>query len=330
MKRGLAVICLLLFVLNACGPLPRPFGRDEGDGGNALAQGISFEGVEVQPLSGTTLPMGKLIAEQVVRGLEKDFEIPAAASGFDGSQYLLQGHVIDNEGKPGAATLIAINWELFFRDGTLVESFTENIDATRLQWDYGAPPLLKSIGEQVSARVAERVLGERFGSAGQDRLLGRSGVLIGQVAGAPGDGNASLRRAMSVALGGGGIKLTNDPDKALFTLTGNVEMGPPENNAQSIRILWLVKDIEGEVVGRAEQQNVVAAGSLDGNWGRTAAFVAAAATEGIITVVERNDPTRLRGPDLGAPRPPRILPSSNSPVAPALKQVPGRAPPPPS
>jgi hypothetical protein len=133
-----------------------------------------------------------------------------------------------------------------------------------------------------------------------------------------------------VALGGGGLKLASDPAKALFTLSGIVEMGKPENNAQSIRIEWLVKDVDGNVVGRAEQANVVAAGSLDGTWGRTAAFVAAAATEGIVSVVERNDPTRLRGPDLGAPRRPRVLPSSAPPPAPALKQVPGRAPPPPS
>lgn len=335
MRRFPAAACLLLFtltaiVLSACGPLPRPFGRDEGDGGNELARGIFFEGVEVQPLSGTTVPMGKLIAEQIVRGLEKDHEIPAAMSGFDGSQYLLQGRVIDNEGKPGATSLLSIDWELFTRDGNAVTSFIQNVEATRLQWDYGDAPLLKTIGEQVSTRVAQSVLGERFDMAGTDRLLGRSGVIISDVRGAPGDGNAALRRAIAVALGGGGIKLTNDPEKAMFTLTGNVEMGTPENNAQSIRILWRVTDIEGKEVGRAEQANVVPAGSLDGTWGRTAAFVAAAATEGIITVVERNDPNLLRGPDLGAPRPPRVLPSSKPPPSPPLRQVPGRAPPPPT
>jgi hypothetical protein len=333
MKRALAAVAALaLFLLSACGPLPRPFGRDDGDAGNHLAQGIFYEGVEVQPVAGTTLPMGKLIADAVIRGLEKEYEIPAAASGFDGSQYVLSGTVVDNEGKPDAASLIDINWQLTARDGAVLESFVQNVDTSRLEWDYGAAPLLKRIGEDISTRVARLVLGERFGSAGQDRLLGKSGLLIGAVEGAPGDGNASLRRAMAVALGGGGIKLTNDPHKALFTLSGEVTMGAPDGNAQSVKILWLVKDLDGKVLGRAEQANVVTAGSLDGTWGRTAAFVAAAATEGIITVVERNDPTRLRGPDLGAPRPPRVLPSSSSPppVYPDLKQVPGRALPPPS
>ena len=81
--RALALFCLVVMTLNACGPLPRPFGRDEGDSGNKLARDIFFEGVEVQPLDGTTLPMGKLIADSIIRGLEKTHEIPAAMTGFD-------------------------------------------------------------------------------------------------------------------------------------------------------------------------------------------------------------------------------------------------------
>lgn len=330
MRKALSVVSLLLIILGACGPLPRPFGRDDGEAGNKLAHGIFFEGVEVRAPAGTTLPMGKLIAGAIIRGLEKEYEIPAAMSGFDGSQFVLSGVVVDNEGKPGAASLIAIDWTLAIRGGEVVESFTQNVNASRLEWDYGAAPVLTQIGDAISTRVAQRVLGDRFGAAGQDRLLGRSGLNIGDVRGAPGDGNASLRRAIAVALGGGGIRLTNDPAKAMLTLNGIVEMGAPENNAQSIRIEWLIKDIDGNVVGRAEQANVVAAGSLDGTWGRTAAFVAAAATEGIITVVERNDSSRLRGPDLGAPRPPRLLPTAEPPPSQNLQQVPGRAPPPPS
>ena len=74
----------------------------------------------------------------------------------------------------------------------------------------------------------------------------------------------------------------------------------------------------------------VAAGRLDGNWGRTAAFVAAAATEGIIKVVERNNPNKMRAPNLGAPRGPNPIPQSSPPPTPYLPEVPGRAPPPPT
>lgn len=330
MTRAFALFVLAVFVLQACGPLPRPFGRDEGDPGGKLARQIFFEGVEVQPLTGTTKPMSRLVADSIIDNLQKTYEIPAAYEGMDRSEFVLIGHVIENRSDPDAAKPVSIEWQLLRRDGEVVEEFVQAVDASRLDWDYGAAPMLRKIGDDIGTRVAKAVLGERFGAAGQDRLLGRSGLFIGPVTGAPGDGNASLRRAIAVALGGGGVKLTNNPVEALFTLNGTVEMGPPENNAQSIKIVWAVKDVDGNVVGRAQQSNVVAAGSLDQTWGRTSAFVAAAATEGIIKVVERNNPNRIRGPNLGAPRAPRAIPQSPPPATPSLPQVPGRAPPPPS
>ncbi len=330
MKRAIAILSLALFVLAACGPLPRPFGRDGGDSGTRLARQIFFEGVEVQPLTGTTKPMSQLVADAIIGRLQNTYEIPASYQGMDRSEFVLLGHVVDNHADPAALKPISMEWQLLRRDGEVVETFVDAIDASRLEWDYGSAPMLEKIGETISTRVAKAVLGDRFGSAGQDRLLGRAGVYIGRVTGAPGDGNASLRRAMAVALGGGGVRLTNNPVEAIFTLDGTVEMGAPENNAQSIRIVWQVKDVDGQVVGSARQSNVVAAGSLDGTWGRTAAFVAAAATEGIIKVVQQNDPNKLRAPNLGAPRPPRDIPQTVPPKTPILKQQPGRAPPPPT
>lgn len=330
MKRAIAVLCLALFMVTACGPLPRPFGRDQGEPGSKLASQLYFEGVEVQPMTGTTKPMSELVAGAIIGRLQNEYEIPASYRGMDRSEFVLLGHVVDNRSDPGVAEPVSIEWQLLRRDGEVVENFVDAVEASRLEWDYGAAPVLEKIGKRIGTRVAKAVLGKRFGMSGQDRLLGRAGVFIGAVTGAPGNGNASLRRAIAVALGGGGLRLTNNPVEALFTLNGTVEMGAPENNAQSIRILWEIKDVDGNVVGRAEQNNVVAAGSLDGNWGRTAAFVAAAATEGIVKVVERNNPNRMRAPDLGAPRAPRPIPQSSPPPAPGLPQVPGRAPPPPT
>lgn len=330
MKRAIALFCLALILLTACGPLPRPFGRDEGEPGNRLASQIFFEGVEVQPMTGTTKPMSELVADAIIDRLQHTYEIPASYRGMDRSEFVLMGHVVDNRTDPESARPVSIEWQLLRRDGEIVEKFVDAVEANRLEWDYGAAPVLEKIGERIGTRVAKAVLGERFGTSGQDRLLGRAGVFIGAVTGAPGDGNSSLRRAIAVALGGGGLRLTNNPVEALFTLVGTVEMGAPDNNAQSIRILWEIEDVDGKVVGRAEQNNVVAAGSLDGNWGRTAAFVAAAATEGIIKVVERNNPNKMRAPNLGAPRAPNPIPQSSPPPTPNLPQVPGRAPPPPT
>ena len=329
MRRSLAGLLVVLFFLSACGPLPRPFGRSDDAAENALATNIFFEGVELLPLTGTTPPMGKLLAEAVIKRLEKDYEIPAALGGLDRSRFVLSGNVIDNEGNRDARSLISIDWQLAIRGGDVVSAFTEDIKTDRTAWDYGSAPLINQIGIDISTRVAKLVLGDRFGKAGLDKTLGRSGIFIGEVTGAPGDGNAALRRAIAVALGGGGVRLVADTEKAIFHLTASVEMGAPDKGAESIRILWLVKDVDGKTLGRIEQANAVPAGSLDQRWGQTAAFVAAAAMDGIILAIDRNDPTKLRVPDLGSGsgRPVRSPPL---PPSPDLPQVPGRAPPPPS
>jgi hypothetical protein len=313
----------------ACGPLPRPFGRSDGDAPRPLAENIFLESVEVEPLTGTTLPMGKLLAEAVVQRLEKTYQIPAAIRGLNKSRYILTGHVRNPaaEGAAGTGNAgIVIGWQLDERRGGIVSNFVEEIDATAVEWDYGSPKILESVGDTVSERVARVVLGDRFDAAGSDRYLGRRGIFVAGVTGAPGDGNASLRRAMSVALAGKSLRLADAKDKAAFTLQGDVEMGVPDNGAQTIKIVWTVQGIDGEVLGRAQQNNAVPAGSLDGRWGQTAAFVAAAALDGIAGIIEQHDPSKLRAPALG-PEP--IRRAEPPPPSRSLPQVPGRAPPPP-
>jgi len=326
--RSASILILAIFMLTGCGKLPRPFERDVENAPNTLATNIFFEGVEVLPLTGTTPPMGILLAESVVKNLEREYEIPAAVGGLDRSRFVLSGNVVTNDGSTAARTLYSIGWQLSARGEGPVSTFVQDVPASRTEWDYGSPPILKQIGTSVGTRVAKLVLGDRFNTAGQDRFLGRNGVLIGDVTGAPGDGNAALKRSMAVALGGGGLKIARNPQEAVFTVTAEVDIGPPEQGVQAVQILWLVKDIDGKEVGRAEQANAVPAGSLDGRWGRTAAFVAAAAMDGIITVIERNDKSKLRVPDLGSGSRKRyevpVLPK------PQLKQIPGRAPPPPT
>lgn len=319
---GLAVLLLL----SACGPLPRPFGRDDTDPPNPLADNVFREGVEVEPLTGTTRPMGQLLAEAVVKNLEREHEIPAATS-LNNSRFILTGHVHLNENDPTARTLISIGWQLDERGGDAVDAFVQDIPVTRLEWDYGAPQILARIGLTTGTRVARMIFGDTDIAANRDRLLGRKGVFVRNVTGAPGDGNASLRRAMIVALSGHGLRLTDDPEKAAFSVGAAVSIAPPEDRMQAVRIIWTVKGVSDETLGSADQANAVPAGSLDGRWGQTAAFVAAAATDGIVGIIEKHDTSKLRAPNLGGGPP-----SAQPPAPPrrTLPQIPGRAPPPPS
>lgn len=326
MMGRLIAVFLLVAAVAACGPLPRPFGRDVGEAPKSLALNISLDSVEVEPLSGTTRPMGELLARAVIKKLEKDYEIPAAMSGLNKSHYILTGHVRMPRDTPTGNAGIVIGWQLDTRGGGVVGSYVEEVAATLLEWDYGAADLLDQVGKDAGDWVAKQILGERFDDAGTDRLLGRKGVFVTDVSGAPGDGNGALRRAMIVALAGRGLKLADGIEVAAFTLEATVAVGPPENGAQSVRIVWLVKDAVGAVLGKAEQANAVPVGALDGAWGQTAAFVAAAAVDGLVGVIEKNDPSKLRAPDLGGPS---SRASEPPPPTRDLRREPGRAPPPP-
>jgi hypothetical protein len=325
MIRKIIGCMLVALMVVGCGKLPRPFERAE-QGGNSLADNIFLDAVSVPPVSGSTLPMGKLLSSAVAKTLEKKYEIPAAVEGLSRSRFLLTGEVVLNAPNSGAPTEISVHWKLNERDKALIGDFIQDIDVTKTEWDYGSPQVIELIGNDAGERTARLVLGDRFGAAGQDRMLGRRGVHLSGITGAPGDGRTALRRAMFVALAGAGIAMTPDPETAVFQVNGTVEMGPPDNGGQAIRIAWDVSDVNGQQLGRAAQANIVPAGSLDGPWGQTAAFIAAAAVDGVIDIIDKHDPTQLRAPDLGGGPAKPIGPSQLR----QLEQIPGRAPPPPS
>jgi len=326
MKTRLLAAFLLVLAVAACGPLPRPFGRDVGEVPKPLARNISLDTIEVEPLSGTTRPMGELLARAVASSLEREYEIPAALSGLDKSRYILTGHVHMQQIPGSDEADISIGWQLDVRGGEVLANYVQDVEATQLEWDYGAPDIPGKVGQQTGEWVARSILGERFDDAGTDRLLGKRGVYVTDVTGAPGDGNSALRRSMIVALGGQGLKIAEGVELAAFTVSSEVSVGIPEDGAQPVRIVWSVRDVTGAIVGRAEQANAVPVGSLDGRWGQTAAFVAAAAVDGIIDIIARNDPSKLRAPNLGAPS---SRSASPPPPTRSLPRTPGRAPPPP-
>lgn len=148
---------------------------------------------------------------------------------------------------------------------------------------------------------------------------GKPSFLVRNVEGAPGDGNKALVSAITAALRGKDLTVTEDPRQAGYEVVGKVDVGPAVNGRQRARITWAVNTIGGQEVGKAVQENVVAAGSLDGSWGQVAVLVTSAAANGIQQLFE-------------APRP-KYTPVGavpDFPKIPNLPRVPGRALPPPS
>lgn len=146
----------------------------------------------------------------------------------------------------------------------------------------------------------------------------RPAFLIRQVQGAPGDGNEALTGAMKKALRERDMTVTEDPRQAGFVIQGRVEIGAPVGGHQQAKIVWAVSTMTGEEVGKAVQENVVRAGSLNGPWDRIAEIVSNAAVAGIqelFGIESRQFSRRSELPKFSG--------------GPDLPQVPGRAPPPP-
>ena len=146
----------------------------------------------------------------------------------------------------------------------------------------------------------------------------RPSFLIKPVKGAPGDGNKALTKAMKKALRKRDITVTEDPRQAGFVIEGYVEISPAVGGRQQAKIVWSVNTITGEEVGKAVQENVVKAGSLNGPWGRVADIVSNAAVTGIQELFGVEEKRSFR-------KTPEPKFSGN----PVLPHVPGRAVPPP-
>ncbi len=138
-------------------------------------------------------------------------------------------------------------------------------------------------------------------------------ILIRSVDGAPGDGNQALMLAIKQALRIRDFMVTEDPRQAVFQVEGRVDLAPPANGRQRVKLTWIVTTVSGGQVGRAIQENTIPAGSLNGVWGQVAMMVANAAADGV---------EELFG------RPATRKAQMAVPATPPLPLVPGRAPPP--
>jgi len=149
-------------------------------------------------------------------------------------------------------------------------------------------------------------------------IWGRPSFLIKPVVGAPGNGNRELTAAIKQALRARDLTISEDPRQAGYVVAGKVVVSAPVNGRQQTSIIWTVKTLSGQEVGRAVQENAVRAGSLDGRWGRVADIVAKAAANGVEGLFDPEGRPLNSGE-----KPPPFNAQTN------LPQIPGRAPPPP-
>jgi hypothetical protein len=105
------------------------------------------------------------------------------------------------------------------------------------------------------------------------------------VAGAPGDGEQALSRALSNRLLDRGFAITGTPTVKTYEIQGTVRLSPTERGKESVRIDWTVFGPEGTRLGIVTQTKVIRKGSLDRKWGAAADAAADAAAQDILKLL---------------------------------------------
>ncbi len=267
----------------ACGPLPRPFQTPAEAPSNPLVIEAAALGVLVQPLDGTTLPMSKLLGQAVVEGFKRR-NIRATTDTGVNSRYRLKGKAEINQDDPSLPYVVTIEWTLYEYGGNIIAIVNQGISGSRKDWDFGSPKVIAEVGE-----YAPKLIAAMIGEEEKDLEPVRprlAGLWISPIQNAPGDGDISLTRAMRIAIKGAGIGIARDRLHAEFILQGRVVVGRPEDGLQRVEIVWTVLTSDEREIGRARQENLVEAGTFSGPWGETASLVAAAALEGIESVIQ--------------------------------------------
>ncbi|HEV2162850.1 MAG TPA: ABC-type transport auxiliary lipoprotein family protein [Stellaceae bacterium] len=270
---------LALLLLAACNGAPPPIMAR-----TAPAAALSPpDSAGIYVLPGENAPAGGAgaLAAAMATALQQA-DVPASAQSSNRQSYRLQPIVTATSSPDGQAT-IRVVWGLRNAAGKAVGSTSSGTVAATAAWQRGDDKLAAALAAPAAPIVAKLIAGDVSPPQGSLNPV----VALRPIAGAPGDGDRSLTRAMSSALTRANLTLAAVPsDKKDFIVAGTVEVSPANGPQQQVKVTWVLMRPDGSEIGRVKQENAVPAGSLDGAWGDVAYAVAGAAAPGVRRLIE--------------------------------------------
>ncbi len=110
-------------------------------------------------------------------------------------------------------------------------------------------------------------------------------IYVGNVTGAPGDGNTTLPLDLARDLAGPNLQVITNPARADFTVTAQVKAEPDKNGQTLITLNWSVTDANHRKIGQVTQLHDLGLSEITPYWGDIAAAAATEAATGIAEVV---------------------------------------------
>jgi hypothetical protein len=240
-------------------------------------------GILILPVTGVLPPNAAANTATAMEAALQKADVPASTTASNKGSYHLAGNATGFTAGDGTVAVI-VTWNLYDAEGKKLGSAEGNAAGSADAWRQGGGDLAQALADQAAPRISALV------ESGVPLPKGNLNPVIAlkPVTGAPGDGDASLARAMGAALQRANIALADEQASAKpdFTLAGTVEVSPPAGSNQQVKVSWALLRPDGSEVGRVNQDNAVPAGSLDGAWGDTAYAVTAAAAPGVRRLIE--------------------------------------------
>ncbi|HEX3500426.1 MAG TPA: hypothetical protein VHT04_13990 [Stellaceae bacterium] len=276
----------LLLVLAACQPLPQPFAEDAPPPDAPIMTLKDSAGIVVQPIGGGPVPLAAAMADAL-----RNADVPASTQVSNRGSYVLAG-TAEERPLSGDHARITLHWELRGPDGSAAGTYDQATESSSARWRAGDETLLKELVAAAAPAIAEMLQEE--GAVGVDT---EQRVAVSPVTGAPGDGTRSLARAMELALRQASVSVAEGADSAgkHFTVAGKVTLAPAAEGKQTVTVSWTLLDPDGSQIGQVNQENAIAAGSLDGRWGDVAYAVAKSAADGIVALLDHLKKTGGKG-----------------------------------
>jgi cell division protein FtsN len=320
----LPVVLALLLLVAGCQPIPHPF-ADQAASSLPLKPRDSV-GITVLPVAAAGAAEERPLTGALAKALI-GLDVLASTDAANRGSYRL-GTSVTAVPTSGERLHVTLNWQLSDAAGKKVGSGAIETDTPQAIWEAGDTALAASLAGDAAPKIAALIDGDQ---PPPEMASNVAQVVLRGVTGAPGDGNTSLAAAIVRALGRAGIAVASGNGDAPLSLAGAVEVSPAQDDKQQVIIRWQLSQRGGGVLGHADQQNAVPAGSLNGAWADIAFAVAAAAAPGIADLVHKAEPmvadqaaTHADAP----PQPPPDIPTRTAEAAPAPAKPAAPVPPP--
>jgi hypothetical protein len=289
-RRRAAAAAIPLLLAAACQPLPHPFAHDVPPPGSPILTLPDMASVSIAPLLGgpraTALKLGPAMAKAL-----QEHEIAASTLTAGLDSYALLGRIQAMPAEGGEAALV-VRWELRDPSGKGLGARTARVVANKGDWEAGNDDAVARLAAAGADRLAELM---QDNAPAEAAVGGRTRLLLGGVAGAPGDGARALEKAITLLLKRQDVAIVTDPQAgADLVLAADVALDRPRAGQQHVKIVWHVRRKNGDEIGTVAQENDVPTGLLDGAWGDVAYTVAVAAQDGIMALVARGAPPQSR------------------------------------